>query len=308
MLRTALKPRWIGFLLLTLAVASVFVLLTQWQFEQSTANQPRAHSETENPVELTEHFEPGEPMSTNQADQIVHFTATIQPEYTVQVESRVDDGDLGLWLVSSATVEGAPEDYNVPVAWGWVPDEVDADSSEIAELFEQSTGLEPGDTMEIQGRLIPGEGPTPNTNHFAEPVRTEMLATAELVNLWDQPLYAGYVVAETFSANGAEHTVSGDTGVEAVAVGPQPEEQEVAWLNIFYAVEWFIFAVFSLYLWWRFVRDDYLKDQREEELDKLWEQHWRSRELQRRRDQARQEKVAAEQAYRAYYGHDSDDS
>lgn len=307
MLRTALKPRWIGFLLLTFAVALVFVMLTKWQFEQSTANQPRAHEETETPVELTEHFEAGVAMMSDEADQIVHFTGTLHPEHSVQVESRVDDGNLGLWLVSSATVEGAPDDYNIPVAWGWVPEEIEADPAELTQLFEQATSVSADEPMEIEGRLIPGEGPTPNTNHFIEPVRTQMVATSQLVNLWDQQLYAGYVVAETFTVNSVEHTVSGDTNVDAVSVAPQPEETEVAWLNIFYAAEWSIFAVFSLYLWWRFVRDDYLKDQREEELDALWEQHWRSQELQRRREQARQEKAAATQAYRAYYGHDSDE-
>ena len=306
MLRTALKPRWIGFFLLTLVVASLFVLLTQWQFEQSTSSQPRSHAETETAVPLTDHFEPGVAMMGDQADQIVTFSGQIDPTTSVQVESRVDDGNVGLWLVSSATVDGAPEDYGIPVAWGWVPEQIDASGAELTELFEASVGVSTEEVIQFEGRLISGEGPTPNTNHFSDPKRTQMLATAELVNLWNENLYAGYVVAETFTVDGVEHAVTGETGVDAVATDPQPEEAEVAWLNVFYAAEWFIFAVFSLYLWWRFVRDDYLKDQREAELDELWEQHWRNQELQRLRDQARKDKAAAEQAYRAYHGHGPD--
>lgn len=287
-------------------MASIFVALTQWQFEQSTAVQPRAHSETETPVELTEHFEPSAAMLADQEDQIVYFSATVDPERTVQVESRAHNGQVGLWLVSSATVAGAPGDHNIPIAWGWIPDEIEADPGQIQELFEESTGVAMDEPMQIQGRLLSAEGPTPNTNHFTQPVRTQMVASAQLVNLWDQPLYAGYVAAETFTVDGTEHTVAGPN-IEGIAVAPQPEDQEVAWLNIFYAVEWFLFAVFSLYLWWRFVRDDYLKDQRDEELDALWERHWRSRELQRRRQAARDEKVAAQQAYRAYYGREPQD-
>lgn len=305
MLRTALKPRWIGFFLLTLAVSSIFVVLTQWQFEQSTANQPRAHEETETPVPLTEHFQPATPMMADEADQMVHFTGTIDPETTVQVEARIEDGVQGLWLVSSATVEGAPNDYSIPVAWGWIAEELEADPAEVTQIFEQATGVSANEPIQFHGRLIPGEGPTPNTNHFVEPVRTQMLATAQLVNLWDQNLYAGYVVAETFTVDDVVHAVSGATGVQPLDVAPQPEEAEVEWLNIFYAAEWFVFAVFSLYLWWRFVRDDYLKDQREDELDDLWEKHWQSQELARLRDEARKEKAAAEQAYRAYHGQDS---
>src|SRR5699024_10498019 len=171
-----------------------------------------------------------------------------------------------------------------------------------------STGVSADEPIKFDGRLIPAEGPTPNTDHYIEPVRTQMLATAQLVNLWDQDLYAGYVVAETFTVDGQAHTVSGDAGINDVAAAPPPEETEVAWLNIFYAVEWSIFAVFSLYLWWRFVRDDYLKDRREAELDELWQKHWQTKELQRLRDKAREEKAAAEQAYRDYYGYDSDES
>jgi cytochrome oxidase assembly protein ShyY1 len=302
LLRTALKPRWIGFLLLTLLVASIFVLLTKWQFDQSVADQPRAHAETETPVALTDHFEPGVPMMGDQADQIVNFTGQLDPTTSVQVESRLRNGQEGLWLASSATVDGAPEDYGMPVVWGWIPEELDVTGEELTEMFEASVGVSSNEVIEFEGRLIPGEGPTPNTNHFINPKRTQMLASAELVNLWDENLYAGYVVAESFTVNGTEHVVTGDAGVEPVETAPQPEEAQVVWLNVFYAVEWFIFALFSLYLWWRFVRDDYLKDQREAELDELWEQHWRAQELERLREQARHEKAAAEQAYRAYHG------
>jgi len=288
-------------------VASIFVLLTQWQFEQSTANKPRSHAVTETPVELTAHFQPGVAMMSDQADQMVYFTGTLDLDNTVQVESRVDEGAMGLWLVSSATVEGAPDDYHIPVVWGWIPEQLEADPTEITELFETSTGVSADEPIKFDGRLIPAEGPTPNTDHYIEPVRTQMLATAQLVNLWDQDLYAGYVVAETFTVDGQAHTVSGDAGINDVAAAPPPEETEVAWLNIFYAVEWSIFAVFSLYLWWRFVRDDYLKDRREAELDELWQKHWQTKELQRLRDKAREEKAAAEQAYRDYYGYDSDE-
>ena len=37
---------------------------------------------------------------------------------------------------------------------------------------------------------------------------------------------------------------------------PPPEQSvELNWLNIFYAVEWVVFAGFAVYLWYRLVRD-----------------------------------------------------
>jgi cyanate permease len=35
-------------------------------------------------------------------------------------------------------------------------------------------------------------------------------------------------------------------------------------LNIFYAIEWAVFAVFAFYIWWRMVRDAYEREQEEE--------------------------------------------
>jgi hypothetical protein len=49
-------------------------------------------------------------------------------------------------------------------------------------------------------------------------------------------------------------------------IGPQPPAQQVNWLNLFYSVEWVVFAGFALFIWWRLVKDDYRRDL-EEELD-----------------------------------------
>ncbi|WP_054821545.1 hypothetical protein [Arthrobacter sp. JCM 19049] len=39
------------------------------------------------------------------------------------------------------------------------------------------------------------------------------------------------------------------------------------WLNVFYGIEWVVFAGFAFFLWYRLVRDDYQR-----ELDELAEQ------------------------------------
>jgi hypothetical protein len=49
-------------------------------------------------------------------------------------------------------------------------------------------------------------------------------------------------------------------------IGPQPPAQKVNWLNLFYSLEWVVFAGFALFIWWRLVKDDYRRDL-EEELD-----------------------------------------
>ena len=90
-------------------------------------------------------------MMSDQADQMVYFTGTLDLDNTVQVESRVDEGAMGLWLVSSATVEGAPDDYHIPVVWGWIPEQLEADPTEITELFETSTESQPMNPSNLMG-------------------------------------------------------------------------------------------------------------------------------------------------------------
>lgn len=36
-------------------------------------------------------------------------------------------------------------------------------------------------------------------------------------------------------------------------------------LNLFYAVEWVVFAGFAIFLWWRFVRDEHLRRENPEQ-------------------------------------------
>ena len=63
MLRTALKPVWLLSLLLALVAATVFVLLSRWQFQAAETNAPPPRSQTENAVPLTSHLRPGEALT-----------------------------------------------------------------------------------------------------------------------------------------------------------------------------------------------------------------------------------------------------
>ncbi|MER2138315.1 MAG: SURF1 family protein, partial [Arthrobacter sp.] len=57
------------------------------------------------------------------------------------------------------------------------------------------------------------------------------------------------------------------TGLQTVTVAPQPQETTVNWLNIFYAVEWVVFAGFSVFLWWRLLADSYQRSLEEDEYE-----------------------------------------
>lgn len=330
MLKTALKAQWITIGLLTLVVVVIFSWLGKWQLDQSVSEEPPPREQTENPVPLTEHFDPGHPMYGYEADQMVTLTGQIDPEATLQVHPRLFDGEEGYWLVSSMSVgEGESEteqDAQIPVVLGWSAEPFDeGNHEELTQLLDDvaNIGSTDGDTstrhlsdtqIEATGRLLPAEAPQGgDTDRSTTPISSEALATAELVNIWDRELYAGFVVVEEFTVvdgptDQDPQKFDGVESIKPVTSSPQPEETEVVWLNIFYAVEWIVFAVMAIYLYWRVVRDDHLKDQREAALDEEWEQQWKAEELQRRREEARVAKAQAVAEYRNYYGTEPDAS
>ncbi|MET4058538.1 cytochrome oxidase assembly protein ShyY1 [Arthrobacter sp. UYP6] len=236
MLKTALQPRWIAALLFALAMSTVFVFLSQWQFSTAESEPPPAATQTEEVRSLTEVFTPGVEMQGTTADQMVSMTGTFRPEDTVLIDNRLYDGEHGYWVVTAFAVDGAPNGAVMPVVRGWVAESEDAVAAPA------------GDAV-VVGRLLPPEGPVPQA---PEEGILPSLASAELINVWDTPGYSAFVTADEITVNG-EAPQSGDMRV--VEVDAQPQETSVNWMNIFYAIEWVVFAGFSVFLWWRLVAD-----------------------------------------------------
>ncbi|UWX96446.1 SURF1 family protein [Arthrobacter zhaoxinii] len=249
MLKTALQPRWIAGLLFALILSTVFVLLSQWQFSNADTDESAEPRATEDVRPLTEAFTPGKPMYETEADQMVSFTGSFDPDKSVLVEQRLQDGDMGYWAVTAFTVDGAPAGEFIPVVRGWVSDPDDV------------TDVPDGEAA-VVGRLLPSEAPLVATTPTEG--RVAALSTAELINLWDAPAYSAFVTASEITVDGA----AVDTGsMEPVVVDAQPEDTPVNWLNIFYALEWIVFAGFSVFLWWRLVADEYQRSLEDDEYE-----------------------------------------
>lgn len=239
MLKTALQPRWILALLFALALSAVFVLLSQWQFSTAESEPPPAASTTEEVRPLTDVFTPGVEMMGSAADQVVSMNGSFNDEDTVLIGERLYDGETGYWVVTAFAVDGAPQDAVMPVVRGWVADPDDVEPA-------------PSGAAAVVGRLLPPEGPVPQAPD--EDGILPSLASAELINVWDTPGYAAFVSANEITVGG-EAVPTGS--MRTVDVAAQPQETSVNWMNIFYAVEWFVFAGFAVFLWWRLVADAY---------------------------------------------------
>ena len=254
MLKTAAKPKWIAALVFALAAAAVLVLLSQWQFTSSLKKDVAPPSVTEKVQPLLQTMDPGEAMLGSIEGQLVTASGHFDSGKQVLVPSRLQGGQRGYWVVTAFAVDGAPvlqgvaatKEAVIPVARGWV-------------ASTDNVPAAPAGTIELEGRLLNSEGPVLDTGLPAGQVSA--LASAELTNIWDVTTYAAFIVSHSELVDGRDVGAAASAGLTPITVTATDQNDKVNWLNIFYAAEWFIFAGFALFLWWRLVADDYRRDQ-----------------------------------------------
>ncbi|MBT2550464.1 SURF1 family protein [Arthrobacter sp. ISL-65] len=260
MWKTALQPRWIAGLVFAIAVSGVFVLLSQWQFGRSTQPEVPVSPTTEQVQALTKTLQPGDFFRGSVADQMVTAFGTYDPEKQVLVPGRLKDGKTGYWVVTAFAVADAPvlkgaaaspKTY-IPVARGWVADPADASAP-------------PSGVIRLTGRLLPSEAPVPNT--APGPGRATAVSVAELINAWNVSSYPAFVSATAEKSGTADVGAAAGSGLEPLSIAAQPPAAKVNWLNLFYSVEWIVFAGFALFIWWRLVKDDYRRSLEDAEDD-----------------------------------------
>lgn len=269
--RVAAQPKWLLMLALCLAVTAAFAGLGKWQLDAAIASAERPQQASlDAPAEpLGDHLQPQEPLFERSIGANVRFAGILDPADLEVLDGRLQGDRDGAWIVgrahvvddgaaggdAAATLSAAP---GMAVALGWAPDAAAAQAAVEqlrAELPPVDAGLEgaalAGAAAELEGTLEYGQAPTvPGVD--APYDRLEEMAPAYLVNRWSTPSDEAYSAYVTLAS-----------GVPPLPAGVEPVQRQLAsaggelnWLNIFYAIEWAIFALFALYLWWRLVRDD----------------------------------------------------
>ncbi|MGI6879751.1 SURF1 family protein [Microbacterium sp. gxy059] len=242
-----LRPRWIALLALCLVVAGVFSVLLQWQLSRSFDTDGVPEGVTEEVRPLDEVVEPGDYLDGPYVGQRVTTAGSWDPDDFVLVTDRYNDGAEGFWVTGRfVTGDGA----SLAVALGWTADRDDAERA-MADLAAAADG----DETPLTGRLISDEGPRPPEGDDVFAV--ERMSPAALLSHWtgvDGPVYRQFVTSDDPTGGIA------DAGLDAIASPAPPSEGTINWLNLFYAVEWAIFAGFSFYLWYRLARDAWEKE------------------------------------------------
>ncbi|MBX6384862.1 MAG: SURF1 family protein [Microbispora sp.] len=251
MLRTLLAPRLVALHLLVIGVLVSFTLLGRWQlgvFEASGAPRPAPDPA---PVDVTELTQVGRYITGAAVSRRVTATGTYDAANQLLVADRVADADApggraaegkGFWLLTPLRLA---DGTIIPIVRGWVRTATDP-----------ATAVPEG-TVTVTGRLRPPEQ-TDDVQRSGSLPRGQVaiVSTAELINVWPTArVRNGFVVATSQDP---------PSRVTPVAVSPPTEGGGFTWRNLAYALQWWIFALFAVYMWFHFVRDA-LRGQRERE-------------------------------------------
>jgi surfeit locus 1 family protein len=239
-LRTALQPRWLALLAVVLVVCVGFGWLGSWQLgvardrgEVKALREARSRPA----VPIDEVLAPQRAFTAAADGRRVTVQGTYDPSKQVLVSGRVQpggDGTVGWWVVGALRTS---TDAWLPVVRGWVPDPEDA-----------AAGVPtPSGPVTVQGVLQPDEPPA----QASGPVdgRLTSLDVADLVNRWGTPIYNGFLVLTSQRPD-----VPADEPRLELVPAPQPVSHGIAWRNAAYAVQWWVFAGFTLVMWWKMVQ------------------------------------------------------
>jgi cytochrome oxidase assembly protein ShyY1 len=185
----------------------------------------------EDPVALGDVLGPDDPFPADRVGQPVTVAGTWLPDATVLVSGRAHEGEDGYWVVTPLEVDGDGA-AALAVVRGWTADADDVPGAPTGEA-------------ELTGWLQPPEGTGAADDDPTDDVFPQ-LRTADLVQRVDGDLYGAYAVAEEPTA-----------GLEKADLEALPDAGRFTALrNLLYALEWWFFGGFALFIWWRFVRDE----------------------------------------------------
>ena len=233
--------------LLGLVCVAIAIGMGVWQYDawQERRAAERVDLTRSDPLPLAEVIGADDPFPTAGLGRPVEVRGTFLTEATVLVSGREGSGDArgadGRWVVTPLT-DGAPDAPAIPVVRGWVSGDVD-----LAAVPPAPTG-----EVEVLGWLQPSETSTELPGGGADGADGVIakLRIADLQQRVEADLYGAYVVAE-------EALPSDEAaGVVPATLDQLPPPGRFTGLrNILYAIEWWLFAAFAGFMWWRYVRD-----------------------------------------------------
>lgn len=238
-LRTALRPRWLALLVVVLLAATGMARLGEWQLSRARdrGNETAVERAASPAVPLTSLLAARQSLPPDAAGRRVSVQGRWDGARQVLVVDRLQAGVRGLWVLTPLRLDDGSA---VAVVRGWTA---------TADAPAASTASLPSGPVTVEGVLRPGEAAAdraPGETSGLPSGQVDRIDFATFVQDWDFPLFTGYVVATS-------PLTPGLAAVPPVASGGGG----LAWQNLSYALQWWLFALFGLFLWFRLVRDDH---------------------------------------------------
>ncbi|WP_460466163.1 SURF1 family protein [Calidifontibacter terrae] len=235
MLRTALTFRWIGWFVVLLAAVVAMVLLGLWQF--GVAHDNGASKTVEDAQHLpvapiTEVVQPNEPFRADMSVRRVTATGTYEPQRQLLVPDRRLNGRTGYWVLTPLLVTDS--NARLVVLRGFVTDPAQATKPTAT-------------AVTVTGALAPAESPTATSLPAGQIGSVDI---ASLVNLWGDRIYNAYVFAT------AEQPAATTSAITRIPPPSPVPASGLHFVNLAYAVQWWLFAVFAIYIYLRMLRDE----------------------------------------------------
>ncbi len=235
MFRLALRPQWLALLALLMAILISFGQLGLWQLsraqDRDTQDMLRAAAQRETEP-LGQVLAPSQPFPEDGSNYPVEVSGQYDPDLQFVVPDRVLEGTQGWWVVTGLrTADGAL----LPVLRGWVDDPAAA-------------GIPDTGTRTVAGTLAPGESAAVDQADLP-PGQMGSINLATLANTWPpDDLYNAFI----FATDELPPVQAGDV---VPVPPPSLSSQGIEWRNLGYALQWWVFAGFAAYMYYRFLRE-----------------------------------------------------
>ncbi len=252
---------------MVLGLGAGFVWLGFWQMNvaREDAAQEVLREAAARPVlDLIAEVQPHAPFPRDGSNQRVRAVGRFEPARQVLVVDRRLAGADGFWVVQPFVVEATGA--RIPVVRGFVRSvaagqAVSAAGGSVGSGSGSGSGSATAGQLTLVGSLAPTESPLAGRRQFP-PGQMGSVDVGALLNLWGGEVYNAFLFAISEAPDPGIVGPSGASAAGGMERVPPPDLPSGLTLrNAAYALQWWVFAVFALWMWVKMVRDDYRRHQ-----------------------------------------------